>query len=592
MNENKAVPVEQSSHAVGVLAVGASRPRGLQRQTSTMKGKNATSVESHAQGAQVAQGMDENIDTPIVQSTRGTQVAQGMNESTAVPVKQSSHAVGVLTVGASPPRGLQRQTSTMKGKNATSVESQAQGAQVAEGMVENNDTPIVQSTRGTQVAQGMNENKAVPVEQSSHAVGVVAVGASRPRGLQCQTSTMKGNSATSVEKDSQGAQLAQEINENHATPGEQSTQGMHAAQGLNENTALPLEPSSQAVGVLVVGATQPCGLQRQTSVMIQKASRRIKGRVDFKKRTACAITIQVMVRHFLAKRNCNVAERVVIVLQSCVRMFLATVALRRKRNAAILIQCVVRCMLVRVDLLVCHYAAFEIQSAWRGYRERNFFTLEAAAIKLQSQVRKIIALKVVEKTKRELSCCHTGEMSGNPQDSLPLEVEIISRADMHAQLLAFESKRRSTYAPVLKTSFLKWRSSMDSLQASVQEMVHAEHLIFGSAVANQVYGDAMQDVSEDGFSFHSDGSSMTGSRNQKRFQTNRTKYSHNDTDEARQTHAYMDIADEMTLVREELETQVSALAELGGSIIEALESAEMGVIEVWGKALHRSSVRL
>ena len=147
MNEIKALPVEQSPHAVGVLAVGACHPRGLQRHTSTLKRHNAATVESHAQGAQVAQEMDENSPPPVVQSTRGAQAAQGMNEIKALPVEQSPQAVGFLVVGASHPRGLQRQASTMEGNNAPPVESHAQGAQVAQGNNESNDTPIVQSTQ-------------------------------------------------------------------------------------------------------------------------------------------------------------------------------------------------------------------------------------------------------------------------------------------------------------------------------------------------------------------------------------------------------------------------------------------------------------
>ena len=62
-----------------------------------MKETNAVSAKKHTQGTQVAQGNNENNDTPVEQ---GTQVAQGMDENKAVPVEQSSHAVGVLAVGA------------------------------------------------------------------------------------------------------------------------------------------------------------------------------------------------------------------------------------------------------------------------------------------------------------------------------------------------------------------------------------------------------------------------------------------------------------------------------------------------------------
>ena len=328
------------------------------------------------------------------------------------------------------------------------------------------------------------------------------------------------------------------------------------------------------------------------------------------------------------------------IIQAYWRMVAAKSMLEKCKRAAIMIQALTRGLLVRIDILVQHYAAIEIQREWRKFvsYQSMLEVKRASVIKIQSIVRVAIAMEVVAAARKEAlrkveispipeqlvkEYCSKGNSTRSTEtmetatsslsgsgakatiknsDENPFEGEAdldanalflpspllsctsrmvdknaIDQPEHHAQIQAFESTRRSAYEPKLKSSFVKWRSSVESLEGCVREMAYAEDLVFGSLVADQAYADATHAMHSN-VSVASIASSRRGSRKQKY----QRQHSQNGM------HGCIDIADEISVVQEELQAQVSTLSELGDAIVEELQSSESEVLEAWGKSHHRS----
>mmetsp|Transcript_32807 Transcript_32807/g.49456 ORF Transcript_32807/g.49456 Transcript_32807/m.49456 type:complete len:594 (-) Transcript_32807:291-2072(-) len=192
----------------------------------------------------------------------------------------------------------------------------------------------------------------------------------------------------------------------------------------------------------------------------------------------------------------------------------------------------------------------------------------------------------------------------------------------HSKLKSYESRRRSAYKGKMESSSLYWRSLRDLLSASVHETSRAERLVLGTARANAVYADSMQASYEDVLVDDKGGLVLDAKKQHKLREVRSTQ----DYDLAptidgktglRQTeakeHAQMtekrksnmlsslidaqaniadkfcenskelelEIASEMTGMRQELDAKVQRIREIGDTIISELEVTEEEVSRTW-----------
>lgn len=198
------------------------------------------------------------------------------------------------------------------------------------------------------------------------------------------------------------------------------------------------------------------------------------------------------------------------------------------------------------------------------------------------------------------------------------------RTLIHNKLKSYESRRRSAYKGKMESSSLYWRSLRDLLSASVHETSRAERLVLGTARANAVYADSMQASYEDVLVDDKGGLVLDAKKQHKLREVRSTQ----DYDLAptidgkmglRQTETKepaqmtekrksnmlsslidaqaniadkfcenskeleLEIASEMTEMRQELDAKVQRIREIGDTIISELEVTEEEVSRSWGK---------
>lgn len=92
----------------------------------------------------------------------------------------------------------------------------------------------------------------------------------------------------------------------------------------------------------------------------------------------------------------------------------------------------------------------------------------------------------------------------------------------HHSMQTFELYRRAKYESDMDEISMRWRASLEAIQAGIFECARAERLILGSELAKQAYGEAMQLIYEDGY-LDDDGNVSTSAFNQSRLKKSRSE---------------------------------------------------------------------
>lgn len=185
----------------------------------------------------------------------------------------------------------------------------------------------------------------------------------------------------------------------------------------------------------------------------------------------------------------------------------------------------------------------------------------------------------------------------------------------HLSMQTFESYRRAKYASDLNEISMRWRASLEAIQAGIFECARVERLILGSELAKQAYGEAMQLIYEDCY-LDDNGIVLTSAFNQSRLKKLRSEEEYSIETDGRspsnQTHeegqgkrssllnsliesqgmisnSFTDhvgsirsqVVSELTCLRNDLKTKLIQLKTVGDFLIQDMIDAENEIQETW-----------
>jgi hypothetical protein len=190
------------------------------------------------------------------------------------------------------------------------------------------------------------------------------------------------------------------------------------------------------------------------------------------------------------------------------------------------------------------------------------------------------------------------------------------RIQVHNDLIAWESKRRSQLSVQMEMNREKWTAARDVIRDGVDEVQVAERLVIGFAKAGRMFADALQAMYEDKF-LDNQGQTVTNSFVQKRLMNQRQKmeYSIENTSKGshdagqggqsslltsiiesqlvlasqfndNSQHMEDEIFSEMIELREETLGRATELETLGDSILAEMKRSETELKKIWGKSVH------
>ena len=190
------------------------------------------------------------------------------------------------------------------------------------------------------------------------------------------------------------------------------------------------------------------------------------------------------------------------------------------------------------------------------------------------------------------------------------------RIQVHNDLIAWESKRRSKNLVHMELNREKWSAARDVIRDGVDEVQVAERLVFGFAKAGRMFAGALQAMYEDK-NFDSQGQTVTNSFVQKRLMSQRQKMEHSvdntskglhDGGQGGQSslltsiieaqlvlassfndnsqHMEDEIFSEIMELREETLGRATELETLGESILAEMKRSETELKKIWGKSIH------
>eukprot|EP00537_Pseudo-nitzschia_pungens_P001030 CAMPEP_0172362406 /NCGR_PEP_ID=MMETSP1060-20121228/6015_1 /TAXON_ID=37318 /ORGANISM="Pseudo-nitzschia pungens, Strain cf. cingulata" /LENGTH=994 /DNA_ID=CAMNT_0013084903 /DNA_START=192 /DNA_END=3173 /DNA_ORIENTATION=+ len=182
------------------------------------------------------------------------------------------------------------------------------------------------------------------------------------------------------------------------------------------------------------------------------------------------------------------------------------------------------------------------------------------------------------------------------------------RIQVHNDLIAWESKRRSDLAQQLEYNRERWMAASDVLTDGIAEAKYAERLILGISKASRLFADSLRAVYDDKL-LDDKGNAVKSSfiRNRLAKQRNGVEYSIDNEDSKQGSglgsalldsivSAQLDIADafvensdhteqeilpEITELRNEIENNAQRLQAIGEAVISELKQSEIEVKNIW-----------
>jgi hypothetical protein len=185
------------------------------------------------------------------------------------------------------------------------------------------------------------------------------------------------------------------------------------------------------------------------------------------------------------------------------------------------------------------------------------------------------------------------------------------RIQVHNDLIAWESKRRSNLSLFMETAREEWKNARGVLRDGVEELQVAERLILGFSKAGMLFADAINAMYEDKF-LDNQGNTVTNSFMQNRLMNIRRaqEYSIESSEGQGQTsgqssllnsvlesqeglakifvesakHVEAEVMVEASELRAEIQAKANELEALGDSILGEMKRSEMEVKKIWGKS--------
>jgi hypothetical protein len=190
------------------------------------------------------------------------------------------------------------------------------------------------------------------------------------------------------------------------------------------------------------------------------------------------------------------------------------------------------------------------------------------------------------------------------------------RIQVHNDLIAWESKRRSQLSVQMEMNRERWIAAQEVIRDGVDEVKVAERLVLGFAKAGRMFADALQAMHDDKF-LDNQGQTVTNSFVQKRLMNQRQKNEYsiensskglNDTGHGGQSellnsiiesqlvlasqfndnsqHMEDEIFSEIIELRVETLARATELETLGESILAEMKRSETELKKIWGKSVH------
>ena len=186
------------------------------------------------------------------------------------------------------------------------------------------------------------------------------------------------------------------------------------------------------------------------------------------------------------------------------------------------------------------------------------------------------------------------------------------RIQVHNDLIAWESKRRSDLAQQLDYNHERWRATCDVLADGIAEAKYAERLILGISKASRLFADSLRAVYDDKL-LDDKGNAVKNSflRNRLAKQRNAFEYSiENTSEDSKQRpglgsvlldsivsaqldiasafvensdHMEQEILPEITELKEDIQKNARRLQEIGDAVISELKQSEIEVKHIWGE---------
>jgi hypothetical protein len=186
------------------------------------------------------------------------------------------------------------------------------------------------------------------------------------------------------------------------------------------------------------------------------------------------------------------------------------------------------------------------------------------------------------------------------------------RIQVHNDLIAWESKRRSDLAQQLEFNHERWKAAGDVLTDGIAEAKYAERLILGISKASRLFADSLNAVYDDKL-LDDKGNTVKNSflRNRLAKQRNAVEYSiENSTEDSKEgpglgsvlldsivsaqleiaklfiensDHMEQEILPEITELKEDVQIDALRLQSIGDAVIWELKQSEIEVRNIWGK---------
>ena len=189
------------------------------------------------------------------------------------------------------------------------------------------------------------------------------------------------------------------------------------------------------------------------------------------------------------------------------------------------------------------------------------------------------------------------------------------RIQVHNDLIAWESKRRSDLAQHLEYNREQWQAASEILRDGIAEAQYAERLILGISKASKLFADSLRAVYDDKL-LDDRGNAVKNSFLQNRLAKQRSKFEYSienvpeDSAQAKQsmlldsiveaqlevanafventTHMEQEILPEIAELKAEITSDSRRLEAIGDNIIQELKRSEIEVKNIWGKLSHIS----
>jgi hypothetical protein len=192
------------------------------------------------------------------------------------------------------------------------------------------------------------------------------------------------------------------------------------------------------------------------------------------------------------------------------------------------------------------------------------------------------------------------------------------RIQVHNDLIAWESKRRSDLAQQLEYNRERWNAACDVMNDGIAEAQHAERLILGISKASRLFADSLQAVYDDKL-LDDKGNAVKNSFLQNRLAKQRSAFEYSIESSAEDSkqgpgqsilldsivnaqlevakafienseHTEQEILPEITELKEDIQKSSRELESIGDAVILELKRSEIEVKNIWGKCYINSVI--